>query len=40
MKKLLDQWEALCASSRILRFTDINLRGIGQVMFRCFGTTR
>ena len=34
MKKLFDRWEALCASSPILRFVDINLRGVGQVMFQ------
>ena len=34
MKKLIEQWEALCASSPILRFVDINLRGVGQVMFQ------
>jgi urea transporter len=34
MKKLFDTWEALCASSIILRFIDINLRGVGQVMFQ------
>jgi urea transporter len=34
MKKLLARWERSCASSKILRFVDINLRGIGQVMFQ------
>ena len=34
MKELFDRWEALCASSAILRFVDINLRGVGQVMFQ------
>ena len=34
MKELFDRWEALCASSPILRFVDINLRGVGQVMFQ------
>lgn len=34
MGKYLDRWEALCASSPILRFVDINLRGVGQVMFQ------
>ena len=34
MEKLLAKWERLCASSRLLRFVDINLRGIGQVMFQ------
>jgi urea transporter len=28
------RWESLCASSGVLRFLDINLRGIGQVMFQ------
>jgi urea transporter len=34
MKKLLTGWESLCASSGALRFVDINLRGVGQVMFQ------
>ena len=34
MRKFIEQWEALCASSPILRFVDINLRGVGQVMFQ------
>jgi urea transporter len=34
MKRFIEQWEALCASSPILRFVDINLRGVGQVMFQ------
>jgi len=34
MEKLLARWERLCASSRIVRFVDINLRGVGQVMFQ------
>jgi len=34
MNKLLSSWESLCAASRVLRFVDINLRGIGQVMFQ------
>jgi urea transporter len=34
MQELFDRWEALCASSPILRFVDINLRGVGQVMFQ------
>lgn len=34
MKGLLDWWEARCASSGALRFVDVNLRGIGQVMFQ------
>lgn len=33
-KKILADWESLCGSSAILRFVDINLRGIGQVMFQ------
>jgi urea transporter len=34
MNKLLSSWESLCAGSGALRFVDINLRGIGQVMFQ------
>ena len=34
MEKILAKWESLCASSAVLRFLDINLRGIGQVMFQ------
>ncbi len=34
MEKLLVKWERLCASSRLLRFVDVNLRGVGQVMFQ------
>ncbi len=34
MKTLLAPWERWCASSSFLRFIDINLRGIGQVMFQ------
>jgi len=34
MNSLLSRWESLCASSGALRFVDINLRGIGQVMFQ------
>ncbi len=34
MEKALAKWEGLCATSRALRFLDINLRGIGQVMFQ------
>jgi urea transporter len=34
MKKLLARWEFVCASSRILWFVDITLRGIAQVMFQ------
>ncbi len=34
MEKLLVKWESLCASSGLLRFIDINLRGIAQVMFQ------
>ena len=34
MKELLARWERACASSRILRFIDINLRGVAQVMFQ------
>ncbi|WFU26434.1 urea transporter [Bradyrhizobium sp. CB1717] len=34
MEKILASWESLCASSGGLRFLDINLRSIGQVMFQ------
>jgi urea transporter len=34
MKGLLAWWERLCTGSKILRFVDFNLRGIGQVMFQ------
>jgi urea transporter len=34
MKALLAWWEGLCNGSTILRFVDLNLRGIGQVMFQ------
>ena len=34
MEKLSAKWERLCASSGIVRFVDINLRGIAQVMFQ------
>ena len=34
MKGLLAGWESLCEASSVLRFIDINLRGIGQVMFQ------
>jgi urea transporter len=34
MEKLLAKWELLCESSGVLRFIDINLRGIGQVMLQ------
>ena len=34
MKGFLERWETLCASSAILRFVDVNLRGAGQVMFQ------
>jgi urea transporter len=34
MEKLLAAWEAGCASSAPLRFVDLNLRGIAQVMFQ------
>jgi len=34
LQGLLDWWEARCASSNALRFVDVNLRGIGQVMFQ------
>ncbi len=34
MDALLARWEALCATSPILRFADVCLRGVGQVMFQ------
>lgn len=34
MQGLLLSWERCCASSKVLRFADLNLRGIGQVMFQ------
>ena len=34
MEKVLVKWEGLCASSGVLQFVDINLRGIGQVMLQ------
>ncbi len=34
MDQILARWESLSASSGALRFLDINLRGIGQVMFQ------
>jgi urea transporter len=34
MHKLLASWESLCASSRFLRFVDMNLRGVAQVMLQ------
>ena len=34
MQSLLGGWEARCAASGPLRFIDINLRGVGQVMFQ------
>lgn len=34
MKGLLMGWESACTRSKILRFIDLNLRGIGQVMFQ------
>ncbi len=34
MNELFERWEAFCASSPALRFVDINLRAIGQVMFQ------
>jgi len=34
MQGLLQGWERGCASSKVLRFADLNLRGIGQVMFQ------
>lgn len=34
MTAMLESWERRCAASSALRFLDINLRGIGQVMFQ------
>lgn len=34
MKNMLEGWEARCSASAALRFIDVNLRGIGQVMFQ------
>lgn len=34
MRNVSASWKRLCASSRILWFVDVNLRGIGQVMFQ------
>jgi len=34
MRRLLAWWEGRCVASRLLRFVDYNLRGIGQVMFQ------
>jgi urea transporter len=34
MKLPLEWWDSRCKGSAILRFVDINLRGIGQVMFQ------
>jgi urea transporter len=34
MQGLLLWWEGCCTTSRALRFVDVNLRGIGQVMFQ------
>jgi urea transporter len=34
MKGLVKEWERRCSGSRALRFVDLNLRGIGQVMFQ------
>jgi urea transporter len=34
MKQYMSGWESPCASSNALRFVDVNLRGIGQVMFQ------
>jgi urea transporter len=34
MNRILDNWESLSASSGIVRFLDINLRSVGQVMFQ------
>jgi len=34
MKSSLATWESLCAASGALRFIDVNLRSVGQVMFQ------
>jgi urea transporter len=34
MKALLARWEGVCNGSKPARFVDVNLRGIGQVMFQ------
>lgn len=34
MAALISRWEGLCAQSPLLRFIDMNLRGVGQVMFQ------
>ena len=34
MNKILEKWKSLSASSGIVRFLDINLRSIGQVMLQ------
>ena len=34
MNNILEKWESLSASSGIVRFLDINLRSVGQVMFQ------
>jgi len=34
MQGLLLSWKHCCASSKVLRFADLNMRGIGQVMFQ------
>ena len=34
MYSLLSRWEARCAGAPVLRFVDVCLRGVGQVMFQ------
>ena len=34
VEKISAKWESLSESSMVLRFLDINLRSIGQVMFQ------
>jgi urea transporter len=34
LNALLAAWQRLCGPSAVLRFIDINLRGVGQVMFQ------
>jgi urea transporter len=34
VNKFTAAWEEHCVHHRVLRFIDINLRGVGQVMFQ------
>ena len=40
MEEFFAKWESYCRLSGVLRFIDINLRGIGQVMFQNNPLTR